>query len=297
MIDGKSDILVLIPTINEPTLEEVVISTKLELPEAEIIILGFGSSQNIANKHNVKFINLKTKTFKAIAINRAIQQTKNNKIIILDADAIPLEGWGDEMKKEFNQSEFFVCSVNINYGNYWMRSYNISMFHEYSYRKTREYRKYLPFISVGLTRSVFNKVGIVSENLERGEDYEWSLRAYKSGIIPVFSPKPVILHKPILKKTAKDIWKYWVETGKVNMHIRSMYPEIIKTPFFFRSPYLIFCMIPLLALLITSIMIIRSPKAVINNLNLIPGIYFTKFAYVYGIFKYLVMNKGNNHYG
>lgn len=96
-------ITVIIPTIGEPTLERVVMAARKELPEAEIIVVGFGKSRLIADKNRVFFLDTEVKTPKSIGINRAVKIAEYDWIIILDADAIPQNGWGDNMLSTFKK--------------------------------------------------------------------------------------------------------------------------------------------------------------------------------------------------
>jgi len=79
-----SSLAIIIPTINESTLEEVVSVARAQAPEAEIILAGFGNSEVVAQKYSAIYVDLKEKTLKPIALNRAIGLSTKDRFIILE---------------------------------------------------------------------------------------------------------------------------------------------------------------------------------------------------------------------
>ena len=281
-----SDIAILIPTINEETLSDVVAAAKEQAPGAEINILGFGSAREVAEKHDVNFIDLQTKTRKTVALNRAIRITEKPWLIILDADAIPMEGWGQGMLEEFKAgTQLFSASVELFVGSFWMRTYNFSMLHEFTEGKPTSYRKHLPAISLGFTRELYDAIGPFSEQLNRSEDYEWSLRALKSGISPKFISSACILHYPVNKTTFASMIKYWVNSGADNLAIRQLYADELKTPFFMKSPLLIVLLSPIISIVPTFRVVRSFRKRFLSILPHIPFIYLTKIAWCIGVYQ------------
>lgn len=295
-IQQFADIAILIPTINESTLEEVVRAARSEMPGAEIVITGFGDARFIADKYQGTFLDLKEKTRKSIALNRAIQSTKKNKFIVLDADAIPQKGWGEAMQQELDCNRLFTCRVDISCGNYWMRAYNLSMLHTFATQKKNETAEYIPLFCTGFTREVYERIGPISDYLDRGQDYEWSLRARLLGVSPAYLPLPVVQHKPILKTTLKDLWNYWVETGKANLQIRLMYPQIVKTPRILLSPYFLLFFLPVLAMIASLRIISQSTKVVLQNIDLLPAVFLSKIAYCVGFFQFALTRSAKGRY-
>jgi len=281
----KMPITIIIPTIGEPTLERVVQATKNELPQAEIIIVGFGKSQLIADKNFVTFLDTEVKTPKSIGINRAVTMAKHDWIIILDADAIPQNGWGGNMLSAFNKGyEVFSGSVNISHGNFWMKLYNFSYFHEFLPENPARDKLYLPAISMGFTKHAYEIGGKWDETLVRSQDYEWTLRLIKNGIQPRFEPNPSILHLPTTQNTFQKVWLSWVRNGFDNYRVRKKYSDILNTPKIFDYPSLILILSPLLAIVPTIRILKTSPINSLSHFYLFPFVYLTKIAWCIGVF-------------
>ena len=277
---------VLIPTINEITLPDVVSAAQAQAEGAEIIIIGYGEAGKVADKFNVRFLDLGQKTKKSSGLNRAVDFTDRDWIIVIDADAIPGEGWGRAMLAEFEKgTQLFSGSVDISQGNYWMRVYNLSLLHEFTRGKPASFRKHLPAINLGFTRDAYKAIGPFLEDIDRSEDYEWTLRAYQKKIIPYFSSEGFVIHLPVNKASFSMVWKYWVASGMDNLRIRKLYSTTLKTPAFMNWPIFILLASPLLAIIPTMRIMLTSPVEFFRNIYLIPAIYLTKIAWCIGVYK------------
>ncbi len=284
-MNDYSSLAIIIPTINESTLEEVVSAARVQAPEAEIILAGFGNSKFVAEKYSAIYVDLKEKTLKPIALNKAVGLSTKDRFIILDADAVPQKGWAAAMLSAFESGQqYFSGSVDISFGNLWMKVYNLSLLHEFLTGKNSEKRKHIPAISMGLTREFINKIGLFSEDNARSEDYELSLRAFRNGVSPYFHPDAVVLHKPVSKDTFGKVMDYWSRTGKDTLEVRLQYSEELQTPFFMRSRWFILLAAPILALIPTLRIAKTSPREFFSNLHLVPLIYITKIAWCLGAF-------------
>ncbi len=281
-----SKLVIIIPTINECTLDLVTTSAKHQAPGAEIILLGYGDAARVARENKVGFLDLKKKTWKSIAINTAMEHTRRDWIAVLDADAVPQPGWAENMLKEFESGrQLFSGGVDIHAGNTWMKVYNLSLLHEFLKGKKSSDRRHLPAISLGFTREFFNANGPLSPEIDRSEDYEWTLRAYRKGLIPHFSPVASILHLPVNKMTFASVWRFWENSGKDNLKIRQLYADTLGTPFFMRWPWFVLLTSPILAIYPTFRILKSAPKEFLKYWYLVPSIYLTKIAWCVGVYK------------
>src|SRR5271157_315944 len=96
-MSGFENISIIIPTINEQTLEMVVQAAREQMPGAEIVIVGDHSASEVATYYQTRFLDMGKRTPKAAAINRGVRMARQDWLIILDADAIPQLGWGKSM--------------------------------------------------------------------------------------------------------------------------------------------------------------------------------------------------------
>ena len=277
---------IIIPTINESTLEQVITAAKKEIPLAEVIVVGFGQSAMIAEKHSTQFFDTKQKTIKSIGINKAVNIAKYPWIIILDSDTIPQPGWGEQMLSNFAQGkQVFSGSVDITHGNFWTKVYNFSCFHEFLPENKPEERIHLPAGNLGFTKDVYHKCGGWDESLIRSQDYEWTLRAHSKGIQLWFDPKPSILHVPMQQDSFIKVWSSWERSGFYNWIIRKKYRDLLQTPKLFDHPWLIILLAPLLAIIPTMRIIRTSPKNFFKYFYLLPFVYLTKIAWCRGVYK------------
>jgi GT2 family glycosyltransferase len=281
-----NEIAVLIPTINESTLDAVVASVQDQAPDLAIYILGFDQARQIAEKYQVNFVDLKTKTRKSTSVNLAVKSIDKEWFIILDADAIPKIHWAENMLKEFEQGKrIFSGSVDIDHGNFWMKTYNLSLLHEFTDERPSGYRKHLPAINLGFTKTFFEQNGPFCEDLIRSQDYEWSLRAYQNDERLFFTADAVVEHLPVNKNSFFSLWNYWQNSGYENWLVRQKYRSILQTPFFMKWPWFILIFSPVLAVIPTLRILSTSPKRYIRYLYLVPWIYLTKLAWCFGVFR------------
>lgn len=279
-------VTLIIPTISETTLEKVVLAAKKELPEAEIIVAGFGPSGEIAKRNEVEFFDTKYKTPKSIIINKVVELAKNDWIIVLDADAIPQNGWGQNMLATFKAGKkIFGGSVDISEGNLWMKVYNLSSFHEFLPENKAQKRYHLPAISLGFTKDAFHIGGKWNESLSRSQDYEWTLRLFRKGLIPWFEPDASILHIPETQNTFKKIWLSWIRNGYYNWVVRELYGDTLGTPRIIKNPIIVLFLSPVLAIIPTLRILKTSPKNFFKYFYLLPFVYLTKIAWCIGVFK------------
>ncbi len=276
---------ILIPTVGEPTLETVVAQTKSQAGDAEIYILGFGQTRQVADRQGVFFFDLGRKTKKPAALNMAISQIEAERYIVLDADAIPEKDWFKNMELAFDDGAKVFCgSININKGNFWMQVYNFSAAHEFTSEKPSSIRRHLAASTMGFTSVFYKENGPFNEGIDRSEDYEWTLRAYSRGVELRFYPTAVIQHLPTAKSTFKSVLRIFFISGYDNWQVRNLYRHILKTPFVLRSPYLIFLLAPFLACVPTLRIAQTSPGLFWKKIYLLPFVYLTKVAWCYGVF-------------
>ena len=281
-----SSICVIIPTINESTFEEVISAVRAQTKNAEIVVTGFGNSAVIAQKYHATFIDTRQKTPKAICLNMAIKHSHRDKFILLDADAIPANGWGEKMANGFSEGHVvFSAGVVPENENIWMKVYNLSTLHEFFVERPPEKRIHIATFSAGVTREIFDKVGLFDPAHFRCDDYEWSLRCTQAGIQPFFYPTAVVLHKPIEKNSLLKVLRYWVLAGADTITVRIKYQGVLNTPKVLRNRFFILFFSPIISIIPTLRVIKTIPTTMRSNLHLLPLIYLTKLAWCWGAYK------------
>jgi hypothetical protein len=281
----ESDLVVLIPTVNESSLEELVQSVREQIAGEHIYLLGFGRVRSIAEKSNCHFINFGKQVNKSIAINHAVSVLPYPRFIILDADAFPEPRWLQSMERAFHDGrEFFSGSVDISQGNHWMRVYNLSMMHEFLPDHPAGVRRYVPAISLGFTRNFYLRNGPFLETINRSQDFEWSLRSSLRGEPPFFYPDAVVRHIPISKSTFSSVIASWYSSAYDNWKVRLAYRTLLRSPQFLQWPWGILLIGPFISIGPTIKIFFVSPKIAMKNLYLLPFLYLTKLAWCIGVF-------------
>ena len=179
----------------------------------------------------------------------------------------------------------FNGSVDPSFGNFWMKVYNLSTFHEILPENKPGRRKYLPGNNLGFTREAFEIAGDWDERLTRSQDYDWTLRLHQKGVILWFEPKPAVLHIAFRQSTFTTLWNSWANHGYYNWLVRQEYQVILRTPRMLQYPTLILLFAPFLSLVPTLRIAFTSPKNFIRYFYLLPFVYITKIAWCWGVYK------------
>jgi cellulose synthase/poly-beta-1,6-N-acetylglucosamine synthase-like glycosyltransferase len=279
------NISIIIPTTNEQTLEAVVRAASEQMPGVEMIVVGYGPAGNIAAQWQARFLDMKKKTPKPSGINRAVRVARNDWLIVLDADTIPQPGWGKSMLQGFKEGkQLFSGSVDVRHGPFWTRVYNLSCFHEVTPERRPHPMKYLPGLTLGFTRSVFDHIGEMNESDVRSQDYDWTLRAYQIGILMFLLPEACVIHEASKMRSFMDVWSSWARNAFYNWRVRLRYRDSLGTPAILKVPLLILIFSPILAIWPTLRILHTSPKCFFKNIYLIPAVYLTKIAWCWGVF-------------
>lgn len=283
-----SSICVIIPTINESTLEEVVAEVARQTCGAQIMVAGFGSAESVAAKfseHGAEFVNFGQRTIKSKMLNRCVEASDRDRLIILDADAVPCPGWAAGMLRAFEEGHsLFSASVTTGQENIWMKTYNISLLHEFFQERPSGPRLHLPTISAGFTRLVYHSVGPFLGEHYRCDDYEWTLNCSKHGFTPQFIAEVAVLHKPVEKDSLVKLLLYWYNSGGDNLAVRLKYSDLLRTPALFRNKWAILFFSPLLSIVPTFRIYQTIPKTMATYFYLTPIIFLTKLTWCVGAF-------------
>jgi len=284
MCDFKN-ISIIIPTTNEKTLEAVVRAASEQMPGAEMIVVGYGPAGIVAGQYQARFFDMEKKTPKPAGINRAVRIAKNEWLIVLDADAIPQPGWGKFMLQGFMEGkQLFSGSVDVSHGPFWTKVYNLSCFHEVTPERRPQPMRYLPGLTLGFTRFAFERIGELNESDVRSQDYDWTLRASRIGILLFLIPEARVIHEAGNRRSFKDVWNSWARNAFYNWRVRIRYQDFLGTPVILRFPLLILIFSPILAIWPTLRIMRTSPRSFFRYIYLIPAVYLTKIAWCWGVF-------------
>ncbi len=153
-----SEIAILVPTVNEATLEQVISAlsrSNVKMLRSKFWVLEV--QLEIARKFNTGFIDFHKKTPKSIMLNSGCESSSKKYFIVIDADAVPIPTWFSEMVKLFDQNhKIFSGSVALDNGNFWMKVYNYSLLHEFSSTKPASFRNALSSNKPRICETIFH---------------------------------------------------------------------------------------------------------------------------------------------
>lgn len=277
----KCSISVIIPTVNEPTLEVCLSKLIPQLGwEDETLVIGRFSPSLEPKFPKVRFISTPERVNPATARNLGMQKAKGDLFLFLDSDCIPSEGWIENHRKcQIKGLRVVGGGVDISNPNFWILSDNLSMFHEFSSTQPDGEKFLLPTCNLSVHREVVQKVGGLNELLPRGEDSDWTIRMKKAGYSLNFFCTISVLHCP-MRGNWRLVFEHWFQSGRNNVRVRLNYPEAFGVPRWIYHPICLRFFSPLIALITT--LKIFSHQPFWKLWRTFPAVYLTKVIYCWG---------------
>lgn len=133
--------------------------------------------------------------------NVGIKESKGNIIVFIDASCVPAKNWLSKLVKPiFKDGEKIVMGKTGSKGK--------TTLNDLAYTKLA-FKKYVdeaPTINLAITKEVFDTVGFFDENLEYGEDVDFTWRSINNGFLIRYQPSAYVTHdwgenKQELKRT------------------------------------------------------------------------------------------------
>jgi len=280
--DGNPHISVIIPTLNDTLIAQVVDRVCAEVDKSsEVIVVGRDDNRRIPRNSLVHFIETDHPVGASEARNIGIGAAKGEWLLFVDSDCFVLPGWFERLTARLSSGEMVVGGGVLSpTDDYWMLVYNISMFHEFLVGASAGHKAYLPTLNLGVRREVVDQVGLMDARLPRGQDMDWTIRMALSGYRLCFEPRAVVEHRP-QKSGLAAIWATWLRGGFYNIENRLKYADYYRTPRLMRSAFLMAALSPLIGVYTTVRMYMRRPDLLVH-LSAIPLVYLTKIAWCIG---------------
>jgi len=276
---------IIIPSLNSPIIDQVI--TQLQQQTAwtqigEIIIVGKDNLKLVREDNIVCIIDTEQPVSAPTARNIGIKASQSDILIFLDSDCLPQSDWLEQIIKAQSAGHLVVSGGVLPKGtNYWSLTYNLTMFHEFSTTLLPGKRNYLPTLNLSVNRQVIEKIGLLNENLDRGQDIEWTARMASAGYIPYFWPNAAIFHHHN-RQTYRDVLKDCARSGYHMRQIRLKNPKQLQAPIFLRSKFLILLFSPVIALWAMLRALWKRPSLFLKNWHTLPAIFLTKLAWCWG---------------
>ena len=276
-------ISIIIPNLHSPMIDQTLASILGQQTDLtyEIIVVGQDKYGLVAQFDQVQFIQTPKPVGAAEARNLGIKQARGTWFLFIDSDCIAQEGWIKAFSDEFETGIRVIGGgVRTPDEPFWRLVYNLSMFYGQLASQERSVKKFLPTLNLLVHREVVEQVGVMDEELLRGQDVDWTSRMTLAGYQLLFKPSAAILHLPARKdlETLRDTVR---KSGYFMIRVRYKYPEIFNMPGILQKAWTWRIGAPFIAA-VTSLKIILKTKEVRRHLRIVPYMYLQKLSWCYG---------------
>lgn len=278
---------IIIPSLNSPilnlVLEKILTQSRYEAV-GEILIVGKDDLQlhKIVNDPLVRLIDTGQPVNAAKARNIGIQQAKYELLLFLDSDCLPEPNWLEAHLGAQSQGYTVVGGgVAPRGSNYWSLSYNLTLFHEFFSTNPAGEKRYLPTLNLSVQKKVIDAVGLLNEDLGRGQDIEWTTRMKEAGFMPYFEPRAIVYHRHS-RTEFTAVWQDCARSGYHMRQVRMQYPNLFKGSNLLQNRLFLLALSPLIALYVTFSIVTKHLTLFKKQWSTIPAIYLTKIAWCWG---------------
>jgi len=276
-------ISIIIPNLHSPIVDqtiESVLGQKTDLP-LEVIVVGMDKYNLVEKYDQVRFIQTPQPVGAAEARNIGIRAAQGEWLLFIDSDCIAQAGWIETMAQAFADGWQAVGGGVITPQEpFWLLVYNLSMFYGELASQTRKERKFFPTLNLAVQRQVIDAVGLMDEELPRGQDIEWTARMTQAGYRLLFEPNAAVEHRPE-RKGLDTLREYVRKSGYYTIRVRLRHPEVFNTPKVFGSPLFLRLFAPVIAAL-TTLKIVLQTREIRQHARIIPYIYLQKLSWCHG---------------
>lgn len=277
-------VTIIIPSLNSPliaqTLESLCTQTVVSHID-EVIVIGLDTAGLIQPHPLVRFIDTGSPVTAPVARNIGIREAHGNYLAFIDADCIARADWLEHLLAQQTAGYPVVGgSVAFRSHPYLQLCYNLTMFHEFLVTAPAGTRANFGTLNLCVARDVVEKVGLMNEDLDRGQDTEWTLRMRRYGYTLTFTPDAVVTHLPQVQSLRK-ILATWHKSGMFNAWVRRQYQDLIAPAPFDGLPLVQRLLAPAVALAVTARIFLRDPR-LLRYIHTSPVLFATKVAWCWG---------------
>jgi glycosyltransferase involved in cell wall biosynthesis len=199
---------------------------------------------------SLRYVNTEENHGLGSALNVGIIAATGEYLLFTDDDCIPQNDWIECMHTALQDEPIVAGSVASLTDSYFKLCHNIATFHQVMPGQQAGFVELLAGANMGMHRTVFKTVGMFQEGRRTASDMEWTLRARAKGYRIYLASDAVVMHDPE-RTTFATLVKYAVKHASVTILLRQQYRALLQTPFVLRSPGILLCCAPLIALKVT----------------------------------------------
>lgn len=212
--------------------------------EYEVIIIDSGSQDStleIARRYPLRILEIPQDQFgHGRTRNQGVQSANGGIVLFLNADATPMdEYWLKSMVDDFKNDEKIAGVYsriyprpNCNPLRFWeilnegcgeRQVRYVNDFNNYQQMKPRDKRMFLAFQSISCAVKKDFLLKYPFENIEFGEDLEWSKRIIEKGFKVVFEPRSVVLHSHNFYYSFMKTFKKYFDDARLNNRLLNIW--------------------------------------------------------------------------
>jgi len=281
---GFARVSVIIPSLNSPLIADTVDSVLRQSAVAdieEVLVIGRDEPTLIPSDRRVHFIDTERPVTAPVARNIGIGHARAPVLAFIDADCLASPQWLQHLLGRLLTGSMVVGgSVAFPANPYLQLCYNVTMFHEFRVTARRGTRANMGTLNLCIDRGVVERVGLMDERLDRGQDTEWTLRMRRHGYTLDFEPDAAVIHLPVVQ-SLHHLLRTWYKSGMYNAWIRREYHSLIAPAPFDGRPWLQKILAPVIAVAVTARIFGRDVR-LLRYLHTFPVVFATKVAWCWG---------------
>ncbi len=216
---------IVIPLFNdEENLKNLLDSLKdVGVSSSDVIVSMSGPRGDIGNlkkQHGFRLIYSDQRQNPAITRNKGAKQVKAVYIVFLDSDVLVTQDWKNALD-DISMSKLVLLTgdtVHVSATPNWLELFWFA-------RIERGNRRYINGANTVVDKDLFQALGGFDESLDSGEDFDFSIRAARSGVPPILDDRLKVFHegypKSIREFIKRERWHASGDLGTLEVFFKS----------------------------------------------------------------------------